>query len=53
MPQNPRTMRSAGVELSQVNAILVEKDLNVVDQWNASENAIRTWLRDAEPVGFG
>lgn len=38
-------MRSAGVELSQVNAILVEKDLNVVDQWNASENAIRTWRR--------
>jgi hypothetical protein len=39
-------MRIAGVELSQVNAILVEKDLNAVDRWNVSENAIRTWLRD-------
>lgn len=38
-------MRIAGVEMSQVNAILVEKDLNAVDQWNVSENAIRTWLK--------
>jgi hypothetical protein len=38
-------MRIAGVELSQVNAILVEKDLNAVDRWNVSENAIRTWRR--------
>jgi hypothetical protein len=43
--QSPLAMRIAGVELSQVNAILVEKDLNAVDQWNVSKNAIRTWLR--------
>ncbi|KAF7123015.1 hypothetical protein CNMCM5793_001191 [Aspergillus hiratsukae] len=36
VPQNPLAMTIAGVELSQVNAILVEKDLNAVDRWNIS-----------------
>jgi hypothetical protein len=38
-------MKIAGVELSQVNAILVE-DLNAVGRWNVSKNANRTWLGD-------